>query len=745
MKKSVMIIGGGLLQLPLIKTAQRMDLRTIVTDYNPDAPGLKIADVPIIMSTRDIEGSVRAAKQQNELTPVNGVLTSGTDASMTVAAVANALGLPGIKFEDAEAATNKLKMRSRFKLHNVPSPGFRAVWSLADAKKACTELVLPVVIKPSDNMGARGVRMIRDRNEISEAFHAAKSASPSGELLIEEYMEGEELSIDAVVYNGEVIFTGIADRIIEDLPFFIEKGHTMPSQKDEAVIEEAKRVMTLGIRALGIQNGFGKGDIKITQNGIKIGELAARLSGGFMSTHTFPYATGVDLMKAAIEVALGEEPGNLVPVKNLVSIERAIITEPGIVKSINGIEEARAIEGVKDIFLNVAPGDTVIKPKSNVDKAGHIIVAASTLEKAEEIVQQVRNTLQIEISQSDLLSMKTIRAKAREQFGKSCIVCSECDGKNCASGVPGMGAAGKGRSFVRNLESFEEFRIVTRVLHSLDAPDMSREFFGTRVEFPVFPAPITGTVTNMNGAIDEYEYAKAVCKGSVGVGTLACVGDGASPEKYRVGLRAVKECGGLGVPVFKPRTNLEDILIRIKEAEEAGVTAVGIDVDAIGFKTMSLKKQSTAPLDSASIKKITGSTTLPLLLKGIMNVEDAKTALDSGVSGIIVSNHGGRVLDDMPGTCDVLEKIVLAVGGKIPVIADGGVRSGNDVFKALALGADFVLIGRPVCIAAVGMQDKGVAFYLQEIKDQLAKAMVLTGSANLNEISKEKIVKINSL
>jgi len=351
MKKTIMVIGGGLLQTPVIATAKKMGYQVIVTDYNPDAIGMKQADIPIVMSTRDIQGSVRVAKQQNEITPISAVLTVGTDASMTVAAVANALNLPGIKFEDAEAATNKIKMRMRFKEHNVPSPAFLPVWSLSDAKKAAKILGFPLVIKPSDNMGARGVMKIENANQISDAFKFAKSASPSGELIIEQFMEGPELSIDAIIYNGEITITGVADRIIEFPPYFIETGHTMPSSLPPDVINAACDVMKQGIKALGIDIGAAKGDIKITKDGPMIGELAARLSGGFMSAYTYPLSTGVDLMKAAIEVALGQEPGNLEPVFNRVAIERSIICKPGIVKKISGLEEALKIPGIEAIFL----------------------------------------------------------------------------------------------------------------------------------------------------------------------------------------------------------------------------------------------------------------------------------------------------------------------------------------------------------------------------------------------------------
>jgi isopentenyl diphosphate isomerase/L-lactate dehydrogenase-like FMN-dependent dehydrogenase/biotin carboxylase len=739
---TIMVIGGGLLQLPLIKTALRMKLRVIVTDYNPEAPGLKIADVPIVMSTKDVEGSVRVAKQENEKSQIHGVLTSGTDASMTVAAVANSLNLPGIKFEDAEAATNKIKMRTRFKEFNVPSPKFFAVWNLDEAKSACIRLSYPVVIKPSDNMGARGVRLVENYSDLLEAFHLAKKASPSGEIIVEEYMEGDELSIDAIVYNNEVIFTGIADRIIENLPYFIEKGHTMPSQLPTEILEEAKRVMRLGIDALGITHGFAKGDIKITKSGIKICELAARLSGGFMSTHTFPYSTGIDLMKAAIEISLGKKPENLTPTINKVSIERAIITKPGVINSITGLDEAKKINGVKDLILSAGVGDTSVIPKSNVDKVGHIITVGNSLEEAEAIVEKVRNVLKISVADKSPLTWKMIKNRARENFTKSCICCNECDGITCASSVPGMGGDGKGKSFIRNIESFSEYKIITRVLHSVSNPDSEIELFGKKLDFPVIPSPITGTVTNMDGSIEEDEYAHSVVLGAKKSGTIAMVGDGASPEKYRIGLSTIKENNFGGIPIFKPRSDINEILKRIKEAESSGVTAVGIDIDAIGFKTMSLKKQSTAPISSETLKLLVQSTELPLLVKGIMSSVDAISAVESGVAGIIVSNHGGRVLDEMPGTLDVLNDIASAVSGKVPVFADGGVRSGIDVFKALGLGADFVLIGRPVCIAAVGMKEDGVEFYLNSIKNEFLKTLVLTGCSSIEDICTDMVVKI---
>ncbi|MBN2402547.1 MAG: alpha-hydroxy-acid oxidizing protein [Spirochaetes bacterium] len=741
MKKSIMIIGGGLLQVPVIQTAQKMGLNTIVTDYNPEALGMKYADIPVVMSTRDIDGSVRAAKAQNQLTPISGVLTAGTDASMTVAAVANALNLPGIKFEDAEAATNKIKMRTRLTEHNVPCPSFYPVWSLSEAKAACKKLGFPVVIKPSSNMGARGVMRVDDRNVLSDAFKWAKEASPNGEVLIEEFMEGPELSIDAIIYNNEVTITGVADRIINFEPYFVEIGHTMPSNLPAKVQEEACDVMKMGIKALGISMGAAKGDIKVTSEGPKIGELAARLSGGFMSAYTYPLSTGVDLMRAAIEVALGQEPGNLEPIRNKVSIERAIITEPGIVKEINGLEDALKITGIAEIFLNVKKGDKVVKPRSNVEKAGHIIAVANTLEEAEQAVAKSREVLKIDIVQDMEISMESIRLAAREKFKKVCYACKTCDGANCPSGVPGMGGIGTGSSFRENMSALNRYKINTRVIHSVTNPDTSTTFFGTPLSFPVMAAPITGAVTNLCGAIDELEYNRAVVAGCLSAGTIAFVGDGATPDKYKIGLQALAENNGMGVPIFKPRSDNKEIIKRIKKAEKSQAAAVGMDIDAVVFKTMAMKNQSVGPKSVDELKELISSTQVPFILKGIMNPKDAELAVEAGAHGIIVSNHGGRVLDGMPGSMDVLEDIVKAVDGHARILIDGGFRTGVDVLKALALGADFVLIGRPVTIAAVGMLDKGVSFYLKTLKKELEKAMILTGSQKITDIPKDIVTK----
>jgi isopentenyl diphosphate isomerase/L-lactate dehydrogenase-like FMN-dependent dehydrogenase len=468
------------------------------------------------------------------------------------------------------------------------------------------------------------------------------------------------------------------------------------------------------------------------------------LSGGFMSAYTYPLSTGVDLMRAAIEVALGKEPGNLDPMMNRVCIERAIISKPGIVRRITGLEEALKIDGIKEIFINVKPGDKVVQPRSNVEKSGNIIAVGDTVETAEEIVAQCMETLKIEVFEESELSIEAIRIAAREKFKKVCFACKNCDGKDCPTGVPGMGGIGTGASFRRNIEALRNYKINTKLIHDVTVPDTSTKFFGVDLSFPVMAAPITGAVTNLGGAVDELDYNRAVVNGCLNAGIIAFVGDGASPEKYKIGLQAISEADGMGIPIFKPRSDNNEIIKRIKAAEKENAIAVGMDIDAVVFKTMAMKNQSVGPKSLDELRYLISSTQYPFILKGIMNVKDAVMAAEAGAHGIIISNHGGRVLDEMVGAMDVIEEIVSEVKGHIRILIDGGFRTGVDILKALALGAEYILIGRPITIAAVGMDARGVSFYLETLKRELEKAMILTGCGSIGEISSDVVKKTNS-
>lgn len=740
--KSILIIGGGLLQVPIIETAKSMKLKVIVADMNPEAPGIKIADDKIIMSTKDVEGMVRVARKYAEKDPIHAVITAGTDASMTVAAVANNLGLPGIRYVDAEAASNKVKMRKRLKEHNVPIPAFAAVWNIQDARDALDYLTFPLVMKPSDNMGARGVIKVNNRDELYAAFKHSKKNSPTGEVILEEYMEGPEVSVDALVWNGNFKMTGIADRIIEREPYFIEIGHTMPSFLSKEILDEVERVMIAGMKALGITIGAGKGDIKVTPNGVKVGEIAARLSGGFMSAFTYPLSTGINLNRAAILIAFGEEPDDLEPKFNRVSIERALIASPGKLVSITGIEEARDIPGVNEIFMQSKVGDIINEPTNNLDKSGHVIITGNSLEEAEKIFTEVRKVISLESDTYYSLTEKSIQQTARQKFGRDiCWVCKVCDGTDCASGVPGMGGIGRMETFQDNYKALKEYTVLPRYIRENVTPDTSFSLFNKTFKTTMMAAPMTGAITNMNGAMDEYQYALTVLQGCADSGSIAWLGDGATPDKYLIMLDALKKVDGLGILICKPRADEGLLKERFQEAERQNIFALGMDIDAFNFKTMILRNQDAPSRNLSDLERIRTITKLPFIIKGIMTVEDAKSALNAGADAIVVSNHGGRILDEMPGTARVLNQIAETIDKKIPVLVDGGIRSGMDIFKMHALGADAVLVGRPIAIAAVGGESAGVKFVMNQYSTELKNSMNIAGAERISDIKKSMILK----
>lgn len=737
--KSILIIGAGMLQVPAIKIAAEKGLTTIVTDYNKDAPGMAIADFPLVVSTRDIEGTVRVIKDFNQKHKIDGVLTVGTDASMTVAAVANALNLPGIKFENAEAASNKVKMRERLKSNGVPIPDFRKCWNEDDLRKAAKELGYPLVIKPADNMGARGVMKIENELMLETAFQNAKKGSPSGNLIVEQYMKGPELSIDALIYDGEIYITGVADRIIEREPYFIEIGHVMPSALPEDKLNNAIEVFKAGIKALGLTIGAAKGDIKVTDEGAKIGEIAARLSGGFMSAYTYPLSSGVNLIANAIDIALGNPPENLVPTKNWVSIEKTILPAPGIIKDIVGVDKALAIDGVKELFLHVKVGDEIAAPKSNVEKPLNYIIVRETREDAWKTVEEVEKVLAIVTDDKRKISFQEINKKAKEKFAGMCNVCPDCNGEACKGLIPGMGGIGNGAAFIRNCRDIKNIIIHTRMIHPVKEPDASCDFLGTKLQLPLLIAPITGCDINMGNQITELEYDEELVFGAKNGGIMAFVGDGAQPYLYKTGLRAIQKAAGHVGAIFKPRRNQQDIITRLKEASNCGAKIVGIDIDAAAFITMKMTGQEVSTKTVDELKELVDAADVPFCVKGIMSVGDALCAVDAGVKYLIVSNHGGRITQNQPSSISMLPEIRKAVGNKVKLILDGGIRSGEDIFKALALGADYCMTGRPFAISVLGGGRDAVKLLIEKYTAELQKIMLLTGAATIQDITADMV------
>ncbi len=338
------------------------------------------------------------------------------------------------------------------------------------------------------------------------------------------------------------------------------------------------------------------------------------------------------------------------------------------------------------------------------------------------------------------MDWKDLLQQAKINLKGYCKVCPVCDGKACAGQVPGMGGIGTGSAFMANIQALDNYRVNLRTLHNSKEPDIQTQVFGHNIDFPILAAPLTGASYNMGGKLTEKEFISSVISGSKMAGTLGMCGDGGDPSFFNCGLEAISEENGHGIAIIKPRSN-DAVIDRIRKAEQAGAAAVGIDIDGAGLLVMALNNQPVGTKTKEELKELVSSTKLPFIVKGIMTLDEAMIAAEAGAAAIVVSNHGGRILDHTPGAAEVLPEISAELKGSLTIFVDGGVRFGVDVLKLLALGADAVLIGRPVIIGAFGGGPEGVKTVLEKMAGELKQAMILTGCSRIKDINRRVLVK----
>jgi len=344
---------------------------------------------------------------------------------------------------------------------------------------------------------------------------------------------------------------------------------------------------------------------------------------------------------------------------------------------------------------------------------------------------------------SDNITLEEVRSKAKEKLKGVCMVYKDCDGnptRFCQGqhyGRPlGFGGIGSGASFHNNWFALRKIKLKMKLVETHFEPDTSFQFFGKDLSMPIMGASVTG-VNSFGGeeVISERDFCHKTVRGCIEAGTLAWRGDTYTYSlENSYGLDAIKEAKSGGVKIVKPREQ-SVIIDFFKKAEEYGATAVGVDTDGCGSYMMTKHNKPVFKKTPDDIFELVRSTKLPLIIKGIMCIEDAIEAIDAGASAIVVSNHGGRVLDHTPGTADVLPEIVRALKGKeAMIVVDGGIRTGYDVLKMLALGADAVLVGRDIVRATVGGGIEGVRLQMEYLRETLKKAMKMTGCSSLDII-----------
>lgn len=401
--KTLWIVGGGAEAVPGIIRARKMGLHVVVSDLNPDAPGFNVADDRVIASTYDLEATLKAAKvYHHTVRPVNGVISIGSDVPLTVAGLADALGLPGLTLDAARLASDKLAMKQRFMEEGIPVPWFNPVESLAHLKDLVNKRGWPLVLKPVDSRGARGVLKLDPKIDLGWAYRHALQFSPGRRVMVEEYLKGPQISTESVLLETSGYTPGFSDRNYEYLdrfaPYMIENGGQQPSglsvRQQQSVAALAERAG----RSLGIKTGIAKGDMILTATGPKVIEMAARLSGGWFSTDQIPLATGVDLIGAAIKLALGEAvpEQDLIPRYQKGVAIRYFFPEPGRVIEITNRDRFAGTPWVHRLGFFVKPGESLIVPVSNhTQRAGFVITEGSTREEAVERAVEVVGTIKI--------------------------------------------------------------------------------------------------------------------------------------------------------------------------------------------------------------------------------------------------------------------------------------------------------------------------------------------------------------
>lgn len=391
--KKVLIIGASVLQLPAIKKAKELGYYVGVVDYNPNAIGIPYADEFFEVSTIDIQGVAETAKR---FAP-DGIMTLATDMPMrSIAEAARVCSLPGIDMATAIKATDKGEMIKAFEQHGVAHPWYYILSEPQELESVLDKISYPCISKPTDNSGSRGVMLIQNVAELREAVAYSSQNGRSGGVIVEEYMQGPEVSVEIIVLDGTPHVLNVTDKLTTGAPHFVEMGHSQPSMLGEENVKKIFELAGNAVRAVGIQNGPAHVEIILTKDGPKMVELGARMGGDCITTHLVPLSTGIDMIEATIKISCGETP--CVEKRfNKGSAIRYFYVPEGTIAKIEGVEEAKRIPGVQEICFVKNIGDRVGNIGSSTDRVGFVIAQAETPQKAVEICERVIKNVKISV------------------------------------------------------------------------------------------------------------------------------------------------------------------------------------------------------------------------------------------------------------------------------------------------------------------------------------------------------------
>ena len=336
------------------------------------------------------------------------------------------------------------------------------------------------------------------------------------------------------------------------------------------------------------------------------------------------------------------------------------------------------------------------------------------------------------------MNYNEILAAAKDQVGPYCKACPVCNGKACGNSMPGPGSKFPGNGAARNYEKWQEICVNMDTLCPNADPDVSFEMFGKKFVAPIFVAPLGAIDLHYGPKYKDIEYNNILIKAAYDYGVMALTGDGVDPAIMLSSAEDMSKVNGVGCPIIKP-WNKEAVFEKLDVLNEKNIFSCGMDVDGAGLPFLKAMNPNAGSKSVDEMKEIISYAKMPFIVKGIMTAKGAEKAVQAGAAAIVVSNHGGRVQGAVPSTAEVLPEIVEAVKGKTVILVDGGIHSGVDVFRALALGADGVLIGRPILPMIYGGGAEGFKVYMDKIIAELKGTMTMCGAATLKDITRDKV------
>ena len=336
------------------------------------------------------------------------------------------------------------------------------------------------------------------------------------------------------------------------------------------------------------------------------------------------------------------------------------------------------------------------------------------------------------------MTYNEILAAAKTEVGPYCKACPVCNGRACGNAMPGPGCKFPGNVAARNYDKWQEICVNMDTLCPNADPDIRFTLFGRDFKAPIFVAPLGAINMHYGPKYKDQDYNSIVIQAAFDYGLAAFSGDGVDPAVMKSAVQDMLRVEGVGMPTIKP-WNREAVFEKLDILKRNHIFCAAMDVDGAGLPFLKAMNPNAGSKSVAEMREIIDYADMPFIIKGIMTPNGARKAVEAGAAAIVVSNHGGRVQGGVPSTAEVLPAIAEAVKGQCVIFVDGGIRSGVDVFRALALGADAVLIGRPVLPMVYAAGEEGFRVYMDKIIGELKSTMTMCGAASLKDITRDKV------